>query len=112
MVAGMTTAESQLAALGSVQLTAFERTELLDTSQVAFESVPPRLAGFWGMAMSLPFPIQMVPVPTPVTPAKWTLFLLTMVAGVRAGAGPWSTMMKEAIAVLGPLVIWLTVTPP
>src|SRR5712671_4664546 len=96
---GITTAGSQL--------TAFERTELLATSQVAFESVPPRLAGFCGMAMSLPLPIQMVPVPTPVTPAKWTLFLPTMVAGGGAGTGPWSTMRNDAIAVAP-----LTVTPP
>src|SRR5262245_22736334 len=64
--AGMITAGSQVAAAGFAQFTAFDKTALLDTSQVCLESVPPRLAGFCGMAMSLPLPIQMVPVPTPV----------------------------------------------
>src|SRR6267154_1099975 len=104
--AGMITAGSQLAAAGFAQFTGFDKTALLATSQVCLESVPPRLAGFCGMAMSLPLPIQMVPVPTPVTPAKWTLFLPTMVAGGGAGTGPWSTMRNDAIAVAP-----LTVTP-
>src|SRR5712672_4061644 len=105
--AGMTTAGSQLAVAGLAQFTAFESTELLDTNHVCLESLPPRLVGFCGMAMSLPLPIQIVPVPTPVTPAKWTLFGLTNVTGGGAGGGPWSTMMKEAMAV-APLMV----TPP
>jgi len=43
------------------QPTAIESTALLETSQVSFGSVPPRLAGFCGAAKSLPLPIQMVP---------------------------------------------------
>src|SRR2546425_1074129 len=103
----MTTAGSQFTAAGFVQLTGFDSTELLATSQVCFESVPPRLVGFCGMAMSLPLPIQMAPVPTPVTPGKWTLFVLTMVTGAGAGAGPWSMTMYDAMPV-APLVV----TPP
>src|SRR2546429_2243304 len=70
-LAGMNTAGSQLAAVGLPQLTAFEITALLDASQVSLESVPPRICGFGGAAKSLPNPIQMVPVPLPVTFATW-----------------------------------------
>src|SRR5262249_29986326 len=65
--AGMKSAGSQAAAVGSAQFTALERMELLETSQVALASAPPRLAGLCGAAQSLPLPIHIVPVPMPVT---------------------------------------------
>src|SRR5438128_2051480 len=80
-LAGMNTAGSQLGDAGSAQLTAFEITALLDASQVSLlaqpgtlpqdASLPPRICGFGGAAKSLPKPIQMVPVPLPVTLGTW-----------------------------------------
>src|SRR5690349_19727555 len=96
---GITIAGSQLGAAGFPQFTAFESTALLATSQVCLGSVPPRLAGVCGKAMSLPLPIQIVPVPAPVPAkvvpdpsaapgAKCTLLMLTNVTGAIAGGGP------------------------
>src|SRR5215472_17241893 len=69
---GMNSAGSQAAAVGSAQFTGLERMELLETSQVVLESVPPRLAGLCGAAQSLPLPIHIVPLPMPVTPGMLT----------------------------------------
>src|SRR5919199_6181137 len=83
---GMSTAGSHDGETGfAAQPTALESTALLDTSHVSFESVPPRLLAFCGAAKSLPLPIQMVPVPFPVTFGMLTPCGLTKVVAPTPG---------------------------
>src|SRR5262249_6961733 len=105
--AGISTDGSQVAGTGlPAQPTAFETVELLETSQVLLESAPPRLAGFWGAAKSLPFPIQIVPVPRPVTFGKRTLCAALVTTAPVAAPG-LSTTKNDPIEVM-----LLVVTPP
>src|SRR4051812_34873001 len=82
----MNTTGSQVVALGSghaatlglrVRSTGFDTTAKTEASQLSLGSVPPRALGppgtraGGGAAKSLPKPIQMVPVPLPVTPGIW-----------------------------------------
>src|SRR6266849_1357605 len=107
-LAGMKTAGSQLAAMGFVQLTAFETTALLDANQVSLESVPPRICGFGGAAKSLPKPIQIVPVPLPVTFGTWIPCSpgTTVLVNVPFALG-FSYTRNEPVE-----VVLLRVTPP
>src|SRR5262249_1585983 len=100
----MKIAGSQVGDAGLAQFTGFERTEVLAARQAVLPLVPPRVAGFCGGAKSLPLPIQMVPVPSPVTFGTFTPWTaLTSVAPV-----PGLSKTRNEPAEVAPLVV----TPP
>src|SRR5438270_5999694 len=81
-------------------------TEFDATSQVCFESVPPRLAGFCGAAQSLPLPMKQKPpvFATQAGCATRTPWMAGNVCGALPGS---STVTKDPM----PLML-LVVTPP
>src|SRR5436305_11497445 len=81
-------------------------TEFDATSQVCFESVPPRLGGFSGAAQSLPLPMKQKPPVFATQAGCWTR--TPWMAGNVCGALPGSSMVTNEPSA----VVLLVITPP